>query len=213
MRARLTHIALRIADRQFEIGDEVVGGEDLPMEVLTARLLAGTAELVLPPIEISPELKAVIDRFAAASGQLLVFMGELVRTALTGPPGSARVVLNAIHAAERAPTPDLVQLLDQLEDRAEADQAFIPADLSPEGSPAQGETEAGGQPAASEAGGVDGPPPAENSSGSPAFTDAPQPEAGRGEPAGAAAPAAEPSAPSTSSTAKKRAPRKGARED
>lgn len=157
MRARLTQIRLHTGDRLFEIGEEVVGGEDLPMELLEARLAAGTAVLVLSGDEPGPELAAAIDAYVEAAGHMGQLLRALIEVALGGPAGSARAVMFAMHS-EMESQEFLVPLLAQLEARAEADQLILPQDPD------------GGGDASSEAGGdVGRSPPAETSNaGAPA---------------------------------------------
>jgi hypothetical protein len=214
MRARLTHISLTLPGRVIAVGEEVVGGDDLPLELLLARLNAGTAELVLSGDQVSPELQAAITAYIGAADHLQALMVGLADVALAGPTGSARAVLVALQEALKDRAAQAVAVTEkfaELERRAEADQLVLAQDLQSAGSPAPGGGEAGAS-AASEAAAEDGPAAAENSSGPTAApTDAPQPQAGTdGEAAAAPAAAVEPAAPATSSTARKRPARKGA---
>ncbi len=191
MRARLTDIRLYTGDRLFEIGEEVVGGEDLPLELLQARLAAGTAVLVPPDGEVLDTLQAAIDIYLELARPTLPALQELVELALAGPTGSASRVLAAFDAfgASLNATPRISELAELAERETRLAQ----------------DPDAGGD-AASEAGGehVGRSPPAETSTDAPPQTAARQDEPGANPPA-----AATPS----SSTAKKPAASKRAAGD
>jgi len=213
MRARLTEIALDMGPgRRFEIGAVVVGGEDIPLELLEARLAARTAELVGERHEPSQATAGAIAAWQACFPPLHAALLAAIEAVEAGGLADARAFVDAL--TEAAPVAHVLATdarTSAIFKRVrEADEAELQSLTG--GSPVPGGAEAGGD-AASEADAEDGPASAEISSGadSAASTDAPQPNAGTdGEAAEAPASAVEPAAPSDTSTPAKKPARKGA---